>query len=126
MNETSESAFGILWGQQTVETPRMPFTIIPLQQRNSRHMLSASHDGAVLGGVLSEGLGRVVVACPTVGTEAALPRPASQGTVRVSVLARKVAHAAPGTVLTGVGTAGEAPVDNGWRRHAFGNDMDGR
>ena len=71
-----------------------------------------SHDGAILGSILSAGLGHVVVARSTVSTEAALPGLAAQGTVGFSALARQVADAASGTVVTSVGAAGEAPADN--------------
>lgn len=68
-----------------------------------------SHDGSVIRIVLLEGLIDVVVAHSAMITVAALPSPAALGTVRISRLARLIAHAAPGTVLAGVVTAGEAP-----------------
>ena len=57
------------------------------------------------------GLGDVVIARSAVNAKVALLGPAAQGTIGLSALARHVAHAASGTVLTGVGAAGEASDD---------------
>ena len=72
-----------------------------------------SHDGTILGSILSTGLGHVVIARSTISTEASLPGPAAQSTVGVSALTGQVEHTSPGAVLTGVGAAGETPVDIG-------------
>lgn len=65
-------------------------------------MLLCSHDRTVLGGVVLDGLGLIVVADTAV--VAVLPnlRPASLGTVRVAVAAAVVANTSSGSVVAGV------------------------
>ena len=58
-------------------------------------------------------LRHVVIAHSTVSTEASLSGLAAQCTIGLSALARQITHAALGTVVTGVGAAGETPVDIG-------------
>ena len=82
-----------------------------------------SHDGAILGSILSAGLRHVVVASSTVSTKPSLSGFTAQCAIGLSALARQITHAALGTVVTGVGAAGETPVDIGrWYPVLEGNN----